>query len=51
MHHDRRPGEVERNFARAERAKKVLGWEPQLSLREGMASTIDWFRVNDRIAT
>ena len=51
VHHDRRPGEVERNFARAERAKKVLGWEPQLSLREGMASTIDWFRVNDRIAT
>jgi UDP-glucose 4-epimerase len=51
VHHPRRPGEVERNFARAERAKEVLGWEPQLSLREGMAGTIDWFRVHDRIPT
>jgi UDP-glucose 4-epimerase len=48
-HLDRRPGEVERNFARAERAKELLGWEPQLSLRDGMAGTIDWFRAHDRI--
>jgi UDP-glucose 4-epimerase len=51
VHHDRRPGEVERNFARAERAKQLLGWEPQLSLREGMQNTIEWFRAHDRIPT
>jgi UDP-glucose 4-epimerase len=48
VHHDRRRGEVERNFARADRAKEVLGWEPELSLREGMQSTVDWFREHDR---
>jgi UDP-glucose 4-epimerase len=50
VHHPKRPGEVERNFARADRAREVLGWEPQLPLREGMASTIEWFRANDRVA-
>jgi len=48
VHHPKRPGEVERNFARAARAKEVLGWEPQLSLREGMQGTIEWFREYDR---
>jgi UDP-glucose 4-epimerase len=50
VHRPRRPGEVERNFANAGRARKLLGWEPQLSLREGMASTIEWFRANDRVS-
>ncbi len=26
------------------RARKLLGWEPQVGLREGLASTIDFFR-------
>ena len=51
VHHPKRPGEVERNFARAERAKELLGWEPELSLRDGMESTIEWFRVYDRVST
>jgi UDP-glucose 4-epimerase len=50
VHHPKRPGEVERNFARADRAREVLGWEPQISLREGMAATIEWFRAHDRVA-
>src|SRR3954469_25481308 len=49
VHHPKRAGEVERNFARAERAKELLGWEPELSLREGMQSTIEWFRAHDRV--
>jgi len=51
VHHPKRPGEVERNFARAERAKELLGWEPELSLRDGMESTIEWFRAYDRVST
>jgi UDP-glucose 4-epimerase len=47
VHHPRRAGEVERNFGRAERAKQVLGWQPRLSLREGMQGAIEWFRVHD----
>jgi UDP-glucose 4-epimerase len=50
VHHPKRTGEVDRNFARAERAKEILGWEPRLSLRDGMQSTIDWFRSHDTIS-
>lgn len=28
------------------RAKELLGWEPQVDLREGLMRTIDWFRRN-----
>jgi UDP-glucose 4-epimerase len=50
VHHDKRPGEVERNFARADRAREVLGWTPQLTLRDGMMSTIEWFRAHDTVS-
>ncbi|HEX4720574.1 MAG TPA: NAD-dependent epimerase/dehydratase family protein [Thermoleophilaceae bacterium] len=50
VHHPKRPGEVERNFARADRARELLGWEPQLSLREGMMDTVEWFRAHDRVS-
>jgi UDP-glucose 4-epimerase len=49
VHHPKRTGEVERNFARADRAKELLGWVPELSLREGMQRTIEWFRAHDRV--
>jgi UDP-glucose 4-epimerase len=44
VHLPKRTGEVDRNFAKADRAGEVLGWAPQLSLREGMQDTIDWFK-------
>jgi dTDP-glucose 4,6-dehydratase len=28
------------------RAKKILGWEPQVSLEEGLQKTIPWFQAN-----
>lgn len=28
------------------KAKKELGWEPEVNLREGLQRTIDWFRNN-----
>jgi UDP-glucuronate decarboxylase len=28
-------------------AKQKLGWEPKVSLREGLARTIEWFRGVD----
>jgi UDP-glucose 4-epimerase len=49
VHHPKRPGEVERNFATSDRARELLGWEPRLSLRDGMATTVDWFRAHDTI--
>jgi UDP-glucose 4-epimerase len=49
VHRPKRPGEVERNFATADRARELLGWQPRLSLRDGMANTVDWFRAHDTI--
>jgi UDP-glucose 4-epimerase len=49
---DRRRGEVERNFAIARRAQELLGWRAEVSLEEGIARTVAWFRetadVNSR---
>jgi UDP-glucose 4-epimerase len=44
-HVERRRGEVERNFAIAQLAGEVLGWRAQVSLEDGLARTVDWFRA------
>jgi UDP-glucose 4-epimerase len=41
-----RPAEVSRNFARYDRARKKLGFEPQWSLRKGLEETWRWFLDN-----
>lgn len=40
----RRPGEVDRNFATFDHAREVLGFEPSVSLDEGLAATWDWYK-------
>jgi nucleoside-diphosphate-sugar epimerase len=40
-----RPTEIWRMYADSSRAREILGWQPQLSLREGLKLTIDWFRT------
>ena len=42
-HLDRRRGEVERNFAIAERAGEVLDWRAEVSLEDGIERTVAWF--------
>ncbi len=37
-------GEVFRIFLNAERARRQLGWTPQVSLQKGLASTVEFFR-------
>ena len=39
-----RPGEVQRIFLDASRAKQVLGWQPRISFREGLERTVEWTR-------
>jgi UDP-glucose 4-epimerase len=41
-----RRGEVERNFAGARRASEVLGFSATVSLEDGLARTVEWFRRN-----
>jgi len=38
-----RPGEQQESFVNVEKAKAVLGWAPEVSLREGLATTYKWF--------
>lgn len=38
-----RRGEVSRNYAKIEKARKALGYEPRVSLEEGLHRTWDWF--------
>ncbi|WP_407335604.1 SDR family NAD(P)-dependent oxidoreductase [Dietzia kunjamensis] len=39
-----RLGDVARSALDAERAAEVLGWTPQVTIREGVARTVDYFR-------
>ena len=45
-HEPPRRGEVERNFAMARRASELLGFQPTLTLEDGLARTVEWFRDN-----
>ena len=42
---DARPGEVQKIYLDAARAKAVLGWEPQVAFEEGLAKTLEWYRA------
>ncbi|MEO0588560.1 MAG: NAD-dependent epimerase/dehydratase family protein [Planctomycetota bacterium] len=43
VHHPERPGEIYRNFARYDKAKAVMGFEPEVGLEDGLKRTWDWF--------
>jgi len=47
MYKESRQGEVLRNFASAELAKNLLGFEPKHSLRSGLGNTWQWFLQQD----
>lgn len=38
-----RPGDLRSSLLSAERAQQVLGWQPQVSLEEGLQKTVVWF--------
>jgi NAD dependent epimerase/dehydratase len=38
--------EVMRLVSNNAKAKKILGWEPVVSLRDGLASTVDWMKLH-----
>jgi UDP-N-acetylglucosamine/UDP-N-acetyl-alpha-D-glucosaminouronate 4-epimerase len=43
-HEPSRPGDVRDSLADLSRARSLLGYEPQVALREGLARTVDHFR-------
>lgn len=43
---DLRPGEVEKNYITGEKAARVLGWKPEVSLVPGLRETVEYIRAN-----
>ncbi len=41
-----RTGEQQESFIAIDKARRVLGWEPRVSLAEGLAVTYEWFAAN-----
>src|SRR6185503_813926 len=41
-----RPGEVQRIYLDATKAKRVLGWTPKTSFRDGLRRTVEWSKTN-----
>ena len=41
-----RPGELMRSIGSSEKAKKLLGWAPMVSIDDGLQKTYDWYREN-----
>ena len=39
-----RPGEIHRIYLSGRKAKQVLGWEPAVSLEEGLRRTVEWMQ-------
>ena len=39
----RRPSDPDRTYADISKAKRILGWEPKTSFKEGLKKTVDWF--------
>ena len=38
------PVDVQRRWPSVEKARRVLGWESQIDVRDGVAQTVDWLR-------
>lgn len=47
-HDEPSPGDVPRNVSDIGKARNVLGYEPTVALRDGIADTVGWFRDNWR---
>lgn len=37
------PADVMENWANVDKARRLLGWQPQVSLEEGMSHLVDWY--------
>lgn len=45
IHRAERQGEIKRNYADVSKARRILGFEPKVSLRKGLMMTLDYFEV------
>ncbi len=40
---ERHPADVNANLANVDKARHMLGWEPQVSLEQGVSALVDWY--------
>jgi len=45
QHQPLNPADMFANWANVEKAGRLLGWEPQVSLRQGIERTIEWYNA------
>lgn len=43
-----RRGDVQRNYSDTSKAKKLLGWQAEVNLEEGLRRTVEWFVESER---
>ncbi|WP_435059846.1 UDP-glucose 4-epimerase GalE [Streptomyces sp. bgisy060] len=48
---DARPGDVAGGYTKSDRAHRLLGWKPCITLEEGIRSALDWIPVRDKMLT
>jgi UDP-glucose 4-epimerase len=46
VHTVRRPGDLDALWVSSERARRELGWRPQVALQEGIARYVGWLEMN-----
>lgn len=44
-HAGRRAGEIIKNYSSIAKARRILGWSPQIPLEQGLAETVAWFEA------
>ena len=45
-HHPFHPADVRATWADIRKAEKLLGWQPQVTFREGIAALVEWYQTN-----
>lgn len=46
---ERRPGDVTGAFTRSDRARRLLNWQPRYSIEDGIADSLRWAAVRDKV--
>jgi len=43
---DKHPADIDASWANVEKARRMLGWEPRVSLDDGISALVDWYKQN-----
>ncbi len=43
------PGDVERTYADVSKAKKLIGYEPKISFKQGITNFVEWYKINKNL--